>query len=169
MPDPRPTERELMPDEPDHVAVMEVIDSFFAAFASGPSLDERLLELSNLFLPGAVIVRTCGSEPTRYEVDEFIRPRRELLGSGALTDFSERATGGRVDVFGDIAQWFGGYAKSWTELGTPHTGRGMKSIQLVRVADRWRISAVAWDDERPGVLGPHPVRHSEATKVLPPQ
>ncbi len=140
-----------MSDDPDRVAVMEVVDSFFAAFVSDPSLDERMRELEDLFIPGALIVRAGGADPTCYGVDDFIQPRQELLGSGALTDFSERAAGGRVDVFGDIAQWFGGYTKSWTELGTAHRGRGMKSIQLVRVADRWRISAVAWDDERPGV------------------
>jgi hypothetical protein len=27
----------------------------------------------------------------------------------------------------------------------------MKSIQLVRTAAGWRITAAAWDDERPGV------------------
>ena len=32
--------------------------------------------------------------------------------------------------------------------GEPFTGRGAKSVQLVRTSDGWRISAVAWDDER---------------------
>jgi hypothetical protein len=30
----------------------------------------------------------------------------------------------------------------------------MKSVQLVRTADGWRIAAAVWDDERPGV--PYP-------------
>ena len=35
--------------------------------------------------------------------------------------------------------------------GTPFTARGMKTLQLVRTSAGWRISAVAWDDERDGV------------------
>ena len=35
--------------------------------------------------------------------------------------------------------------------GTPFTGRGMKTLQLVRTSGGWRISAAAWDDERDGV------------------
>ena len=61
---------------------------------------------------------------------------------------------GRVEVFGDIAHWFGGYAKAGTQEGEPFTGRGMKTIQLVRTADGWRISAAAWDDEREGLTLP---------------
>ena len=154
-----------MADDSDRVAITEVVDSFFAAFVSGPALEERMVALRELFMPRALIVRTGGDEPMCYGVDEFIAPRQELLGSGALTDFTEGATDGRVDVFGDIAHWFGGYTKSWTERGTSHHGRGMKSIQLVRVLSRWRISAVAWDDERPGVVMPHGVRTDEAPRV----
>lgn len=77
------------------------------------------------------------------------RDSKELLSSPAFTDFTERATAGRMDVFGDVAHWFGSYTKSWTERGTSRHGRGAKSIQLVRVANAWRISALAWDDARP--------------------
>jgi hypothetical protein len=30
----------------------------------------------------------------------------------------------------------------------------MKTIQLIRTADGWRIGAIAWDDERDGVRLP---------------
>jgi hypothetical protein len=33
----------------------------------------------------------------------------------------------------------------------------MKSLQLVRTAATWRISALAWDDERPGLRVPDPL------------
>jgi len=54
-------------------------------------------------------------------------------------------------MFGDIAHWFGSYAKEGVQDGTPFTGRGMKTIQFVRMSAEWRISAAAWDDERDGM------------------
>ena len=137
----------------DDVAVIEdLVAMFFGAFASGPGVADRLDALRAIFLPDAVIVRTCGGEPAVYDVDGFIAPRRALLAGGTLTGFSEWPLSGRVDVFGDIGHWFGSYAKSGVQDGTPLTGRGMKTLQFVRVAGEWRISAAAWDDERAGVV-----------------
>ena len=89
-----------------------------------------------------------------YDVDGFIAPRRELLMSGTLTDFTEWRGSGRTDVFGDIAHWWGDYGKAGAQDGEAFTGRGMKSMQLVRMPDGWRISAAAWDDEREGLSIP---------------
>ncbi len=135
----------------DVMEIEGIVGAFFAAFTSGPELSARLDGLRSLFLPGAVIVRTCGTEPLLYSVEEFIAPREALLSGGTLVDFREWHVAGRTDLFGDIAHWFGTYAKAWEQAGTPHSGRGMKSLQLVRTGEGWRISAAVWDDEREGV------------------
>lgn len=135
----------------DREAIADVVRTFFAAFTSGPDSAERLDALPALFLPEAVIVRTCGGEPAVYDVDSFIAPRRALLSGGTLVDFSEWELRGHTEIFGDIAQHFCSYAKAWGQDGTRFTGRGMKTLQLVRTSAGWRISAAAWDDERDGL------------------
>ncbi|OHV29648.1 DUF4440 domain-containing protein [Pseudofrankia sp. EUN1h] len=135
----------------DHEAIAGIVRTFFGAFTSGPGCAGRLDELRMLFLPDAVIVRTCGREPAVYDVESFIAPRRELLTGGTLIDFTEWELRGQTFVFGDIAQHLGSYAKAGVQDGTPFTARGMKTLQLVRTTGGWRISAVAWDDERDGV------------------
>jgi hypothetical protein len=130
----------------DLAAIERLTAAFFAAFTSGATT--ALDRMPELFLPRALIVRTCGGEPTCYTVAEFIEPRRRLLNDGSLLEFSEWETGGHTELYGDIAQRFGGYAKSGVQNGIAFEGKGMKSIQFVRTPDGWRISAVAWDDER---------------------
>ena len=133
----------------------ELITTFFAAFRSG---GEALPALREAFLPGAVIVKACGGVPEVYDVDGFIAPRAALLQGGSLQDFSEWPETGRLEIFGDIAQWFGSYAKGWTQDGERADGAGMKSVQCVRTPDGWRIAAVVWDDTRPGLaLADHAV------------
>jgi hypothetical protein len=107
--------------------------------------------LRALFVPEAVIVRTCGAEPAVYDVHGFIEPRQELLSGSALLDFSEWELSGRTEVFGAIAQHFCSYAKRGVQDATPFTGRGMKTLQFVRTADGWQISAAAWDNECDGL------------------
>ena len=132
----------------DRAAIAEVVRIFFAAFTTASDGGARLDRLRDVFLPGAVIVRTCGEEPLQYDVDGFIAPRAALLSGGTLHDFREWEVEGRTDLYGDVASHVCSYAKSWTQDGAPHAGRGWKSLQLVRTAAGWRISAAAWDDER---------------------
>jgi hypothetical protein len=132
----------------DQAEIAELVRIFFAAFTSGPDLPERLDALSEVFLPQALIIRTCGGEPTVYDVETFIAPRRELLSGGRLTDFREWEVAGRSEIYGDIAQHFCTYAKSGNQDGTPFEARGAKTFQFVRTPTGWRISAAAWDDER---------------------
>ncbi len=135
----------------DRAVLEQLVDQYFAAFTSGPDCSARLDELRRMFIPEAVIVRTGGGEPAIYGVDDFIAPRQTLLEGGALVDFHEWQLSGRYEIFGDIAHWFGSYAKEGVQDGTAFTGRGMKTIQFIRSTDGWRISATAWDDERPGL------------------
>lgn len=127
------------------MAIESLVADFFAAFTTAPDLDVRLDRLRAMFLPGARIVSMAGPSLAAYDVDAFIEPRRALLSDGSLTDFSEWPTSGRVDVFGDVAHWFGHYAKQGVQEGVPFTGSGGKSIQFVR-SGTWLISGAAWDD-----------------------
>ncbi|MFC7488330.1 nuclear transport factor 2 family protein [Knoellia sp. CPCC 206453] len=132
----------------DDVVVIEaLVAEFFAAFTTSPDLDRRMDRLRAMFLPGARIVSTAGPTMAAYSVDEFIEPRRALLSDGTLRDFSEWPTSGHVEVFGDVAHWFGHYAKKGVQGDEPFDGRGGKSIQFVRSAGTWLIAAAAWDDE----------------------
>ncbi len=139
------------PASPDVDEILGLVRTFFAAFTSGDGVDERMAALRAILLPEAVVVRTCGLHPATYDVEGFIEPRRTLLTDGTLTEFSEHAVQGRVEVFGDVAHWFGSYTKDGLLHGEPRPGAGMKSIQLVRTDAGWRVSAAAWDDVRPGL------------------
>jgi hypothetical protein len=138
-------------DALDQQEIADIVRTFFAAFTSGPDSAARLDALRAVFLPEAVIVRTGGGEPAIYGVDSFIAPRQALLSGGTLVDFSEWELRGHTEIFGDIAQHFGSYAKKGIQDGTPFTARGMKTLQFIRASVGWRISAAAWDDERDGL------------------
>jgi hypothetical protein len=56
----------------DMAEIAGIVRAFFAAFTSGPETATRLDKLRSLFLPDAVIIATCGSEPVVYGVEAFI-------------------------------------------------------------------------------------------------
>lgn len=122
-----------------------VTAEFFGAFDNRGGRTADLDRIRRLVLPGGVIVKT-GPEFTVYTVEEFIAPRRTLLGDGRLTEFSEWETSQRTDIAGDVASRFGEYRKSGVLDGEPFEGGGVKTIQFVRTPDGWRISAFSWYD-----------------------
>ena len=136
----------------DQKAIAALLRTFFGAFTAGADSAVRLAELRAVFLTQAVIVRTCGDEPTVDGVESFIALRQALLSSGRLVDFSEWELRGETHIFGDIAQHFCSYAKAGVQDEMPFTARGMKTLHFVRTTEGWRISAAAWDDERDGVM-----------------
>ncbi len=131
----------------DAQAIDEVTRRFFAAFANAGGHAANIDDLYRVLIPEAVIVSNSGVTPLVYGVESFIEPRRVLLANGTLVDFREWETSGRTDIFGNVAQRAGTYAKSWTADGRTFEQTGAKTLQFIRTPEGWRISAFAWCDD----------------------
>lgn len=123
-----------------------VTAEFYGAFDNRGGQGADVARIRRLLIPGGVIVST-GPKFTAYTVDEFIEPRERLLADGRLVDFCEWETSERTEIAGDIASRFGEYRKSGILDGKPFEGGGTKTIQFVRTAQGWRITAFAWHDQ----------------------
>jgi hypothetical protein len=136
----------------DEQIIRSLISDFFRGFVSQDVGAVHLANLKPLFIPQAIVIKTCGAEPIVYSFDEFIEPRQKILTDGTLREFSEREVSTKIDLFGDIAQSFVVYHKRGLLSGQPYEGYGIKSIQFVRFGDTWKIASILWDDERDGVV-----------------
>ena len=139
----------LVKDELDRL-----IANFFRAvnFDGGgaPSYED----IYPLFIESGLLIKNTGVIPEISNVREFIEPRAAMVRAGELTRFREVELSETTVVFGNVAHRFSAYAKSGMMKGVPFEGRGMISSQFVLTPDGWRISAMAWDDERPGLAIP---------------
>ena len=59
-------------------------------------------------------------------------------------------TGYQTRVLGNVAQRACTYTKTGRLNGSSFETKGAKVFQFVKTRQGWRISAVAWDDEREG-------------------
>jgi hypothetical protein len=115
-------------------AIDDVAKKFFSAFTNANGKRVNLDGLTDIFLPGAVIIRTCGEPFSVYSLAEFIAPRKELLTGGELEAFSEEELWEKTDIFGSVAQRLCLYRKSGVLSGTSFETKGMKSMQFVNTA-----------------------------------
>jgi hypothetical protein len=78
-----------------------------------------------------------------------VEPRKGLVQPGTLTRFQESELSESTVMFGNVAHRFSAHSKSGTSAGIGFEARGMITTQFVRTPPGWKMSAKAWDDERP--------------------
>lgn len=150
----------------DRTAVKAELDRLTTEFFRAVSFEAGALppyeNIYALFIEAGLLVKNTASTPEISTVRQFIEPRQAMVRSGQLTRFNEVELSETTEIFGNVAHRFNSYAKSGTTNGVPFTARGMISTQFILTPAGWKISAMAWDDERPGLSIP---RHYEPTAV----
>ncbi len=133
----------------DHLA-----NEFFRAVSFEPGERPSYESIHDLFIVDGLLIKNSSAMPEVATVTQFIEPRRKLVNSGQLTCFSEVEIAEITDLFGNVAHRFSTYEKSGVQNGTPFAARGMISTQFVMTPSGWKISVMAWDDERVGLAIP---------------
>ena len=137
-----------------HDALAALTQAFFDAVSFEPGGRPPYERLHDLFIDGGLLIRNIGPAPEVTTVAQFIAPRRRSVEAGELTAFRETELAEITEVFGQVAHRMSTYAKTGTLNGQAFAARGVISTQFVATPAGWRISAMAWDDERPGVEMP---------------
>ena len=98
--------------------------------------------------------------PEISNVRQFIEPRQRMVDAGELTNFKEVETAEIAEIFGNVAHRFSTYKKYGINKGAAFEGRGIISIQFIMTETGWKISSMAWDDERAGLTIPDRYKYS---------
>ncbi|MET7679940.1 DUF4440 domain-containing protein [Streptomyces sp. NPDC005423] len=122
---------------------------FLGAFTNTGGRRPNVGVVHDLFIPQGMIINNTGDEPVLHDLAAFVEPRERILTDGTLTEFSEWEVAEKTEIYGSIAHRFSDYRKSGRLDGEWFEGAGHKATQFVRTPDGWRMTSMAWDDERP--------------------
>ncbi|MGZ8312072.1 MAG: hypothetical protein ACXWUR_08400 [Allosphingosinicella sp.] len=140
----------------DLEAIGAAVDEMYAMI-SGPKGPRDWSRQANCFHPQARQIRTWlepngRSAMKMMGLDDYARDTTPFF---AGNDFYEIEIDRRIDLFGNIAHVWSAYEARQSPGDAAPERRGINSIQLFRDPDRgWRIVAMIWDNERPGVSLP---------------
>jgi hypothetical protein len=129
-------------------------DDFFRAVSFESGQRPAYARIRDLFIDDGKLIRNTSELPEISSADDFIASRQSMFDSGALTSFQEVETAETTEVFGNVAHRFSTYEKRGTMNGEAIEGAGLISTQFIRTPDGWKMSSMAWDDERPGLAIP---------------
>ena len=138
--------------------VKRELDALAAAFFEAVSFEAGgappYQNIHGLFISAGLLIKNTASKPEISTVAEFIAPRQALVDGGALTRFKEWELSETTHIFGNIAHRYSAYGKAGTQDGKAFEARGVISTQFIKTPEGWKMSAMAWDDERPGLALP---------------
>jgi hypothetical protein len=139
-------------------ALQSQIAEFFAAVSFPEGGAPRYDRIRDVFIPEGLLIKNSGEAPEISGIDAFIAPRQELVDSGRLTSFDEVEVAARTETFGNVAHRLSTYKKRGMQDGVAFSATGIITTQFIATPDGWRITAMAWDDERPGLAVPDDYR-----------
>jgi SnoaL-like domain len=135
----------------DRAEIDQLMTRFLRAVSFEHGGTPAYADLHDLFVDGARLIKSSGETPEISTVEAFIAPRQKLVDDGELTSFEETELDATTELFGNVAHRWCTYAKRGTQSGTEIDTRGAITTQFVRTPAGWRMSSMAWDDERPGL------------------
>lgn len=138
----------------DLAEIDALIAAFFSVFTTVGGAAPQVGKAYELCLPSAVVVKAAVMPPEVFTLRDFVETRVRILTDGELREFEEREVEHRTEIMGNIAQRRSLYHKTGLSAGRRFEARGAKVFQLVRTPAGWRVSALAWDDEREGFTVP---------------
>jgi hypothetical protein len=131
-----------------------LISEFFESVSFEPGNTPNYEHIRKLFLEQGLLIKNVGMSPEISTVTQFIVPRYQSVLAGDLTRFHEAELSEATEIFGNVAHRFSAYTKSGTLKGASFSARGMISTQFIHTPQGWKVSCMAWDDERPGLSLP---------------
>ncbi|MCV2370286.1 GNAT family N-acetyltransferase [Roseateles oligotrophus] len=138
---------EPAPAGDEQARIADLLKRFFAVFNNQQGRCPSLAALPYMLLPQAIISRADDAGLHPMSVEDFVRPRAELLRPGGrLQQFDEAIIEQRIDHYGRIAQVWARYRKQGLLDGQAFEAEGVKTLQLLNTGRRWQIAALAWED-----------------------
>jgi len=132
--------------EKDKLDIDKLTNRFFDLFTNLDGKAPKVKDIYNIFIEDGLIISNTTGKPIVYDLQDFIEPREKMLRDGTLTEFQENEVSHKTEVFKNIAQRFSLYRKSGKLNGKFFESEGMKTIQFVKIDDKWKMASIAWSD-----------------------
>ena len=129
----------------------ETVQDLYAAisFVKGETPNYGLLK--DLFIPDAKLINNNGDQPLIFNIDSFIDSLKENLANKVFESIFEIEIAYKTDLFGKIAHRFSTYEFRFNPNDENPYTIGINSIQLIQVGNQWKVTSIAWNDQRPGL------------------
>jgi hypothetical protein len=118
----------------------------FLSYTNGKT--ENVDSLSSLFIPDGKLTANFGDQPKTWSVQQFIEFVKDGYTKQSITDREEIELFEKTEIFGKISQRISTYKINFLINEKIEQRRGINSIQLLKINEKWLINSLIWDTEK---------------------
>jgi len=126
----------------DLAGIDAAIDGVYAVISGPPGQKRDFDRMRSLFAPGATLKVVTDKGVRGGTLEDYIKANATVLEKEG---FTERELARRVHAYGNLANVWSSYDGA-TATGSFHE-RGINNFQLVKVAGRWLVASILWQEE----------------------
>ena len=128
-------------------AIDYITEDFYESLSFQDGELPDLETVKELFYDGGILINNSFGKPVKFSAGSFTQALELQMEKGTLLHFMQRELFSKTEIFGKVAQRISVYEYSFSDQQTENLTRGINYIQFILVADRWRITSMAWNDE----------------------
>ncbi len=129
-------------------AIEKTIEALFNAISFKLGEEPNMHKLKPLFIDHGILINYNDPEPLMLPVDDFIVHFNRQFSDGLITQLEDREIHSKTEIFGRIAHRVSYYEARFDAGDAEPFAVGVNSIQLMKIGDEWKITSMAWNDDR---------------------
>ncbi len=135
--------------EYDKSEIHKVINKLYENLTFKKNYAPTLAKLKEIFYGRGLLINNNTGEPKKYTLQEFSGIINKQVTAGKVLAFREKEVSCEIEIFGNIAHCFSTYESGYILAGREDyiNKKGINSIQLIKVAGKWKIVSIIWNEE----------------------
>lgn len=140
----------LVYEVPDDTAITKAVYDAYTCISFKSGSNPAFSEIKNYFIPNARLINFRTDTAQAVDIDQFIDLYKQFVQANGIHSFYEEELFGRNEQFGNIAQRISSYETFINRMDSA-TERGVNSFQLIKTGNKWKVSSIIWDVEKPSL------------------
>jgi hypothetical protein len=129
--------------------IQKVVNKLYENLTFKKNQAPTLAKLTDIFYDRGMLINNTTGEPKKYTLQEFSSVITKQVNTGKVLAFREKELSSEIELFGNMAHCLSTYESGYILAGRDEyiNKRGINSIQLIKVAGKWKIVSIIWNEE----------------------
>lgn len=129
-------------------AIDQTIEKVFEAISFRKGERPNMYKLIPLFIKEGILINYNEEQPLILKVKDFVDHFEQQVKEGIISELEDKEVRSETKIFGKIAHRFSYYEARFNPSDPTPFAVGVNSIQLIKVNGRWKVTSMAWNDDK---------------------
>lgn len=131
-------------------SIDQTMSELFEAICFKKGERPNMHKIVPLFVEKGILVNYNEEQPLIATASEFVELFEAQFEQGFITELVDKEIYSETKIYDRVAHRYSFYEARFKESDPEPFAFGVNSIQLIKIGDEWKITAMAWNDDNRG-------------------